>query len=112
MGTFTYDSTLRAEFDDRLLAHLQLVLGAKLRRGESLFFSWPKPIELGGGRTTVWVNPTVPLGFDYAAQAMPEISREWLEVLTKSASSNQGLHLIADPTGTTPIETLTQENLR
>ena len=35
MGKLTYDSTLTVDFDDRVLAHLQLVIGAKLRRAES-----------------------------------------------------------------------------
>jgi len=40
MGKLTYDSTLTVDFDDRVLAHLQLVIGAKLRRAESFYFSW------------------------------------------------------------------------
>ncbi|KFF58097.1 ATP-dependent DNA ligase, partial [Cryobacterium sp. MLB-32] len=40
MGKLTYDSSLTADFDDRVLAHIQLVIGTKLRRGESFYFSW------------------------------------------------------------------------
>ena len=35
MGKLTYDSTMTVDFDDRVLAHLQLVIGAKLRRAET-----------------------------------------------------------------------------
>ncbi len=40
MGKFIYDSTIKVDFDDRLLAHLQVVIGAKLRRGEAFHFTW------------------------------------------------------------------------
>jgi hypothetical protein len=39
MGAFNYDSTLKVDFDDRVLAHIQIVIGAKLRRGESCYLS-------------------------------------------------------------------------
>jgi hypothetical protein len=38
VGKLTYDSTLVVDFEDRTLAHLHLVVGAKLRRGEAFFF--------------------------------------------------------------------------
>ncbi len=41
MGTLIYgDSGLIVDFDDRVLAHLQIVIGAKLRRHEGFFFTW------------------------------------------------------------------------
>ena len=40
MGTLTYDSKLSASFDDRVLAHLQIVIWAKIRRGEPFSFTW------------------------------------------------------------------------
>lgn len=45
MGKLVYDSTFTAEFDDRLLTHLQIVIGMKLRRGESFMFSWKDDVE-------------------------------------------------------------------
>ena len=45
MGTLTYDSTITAEFDDRLLNHLQVVIWSKLRRGEHFAFTFS---ERGG----------------------------------------------------------------
>ena len=33
MGKLTYDHSLSVDFDDRTLAHLQIVIGMKLRRG-------------------------------------------------------------------------------
>lgn len=55
MGKLTYDSSITVDFDDRVLAHIQLVIGAKLRRGESFYFSWRDDPLVGGGRSTVWV---------------------------------------------------------
>ena len=40
MGTLTYDSTITAEFDDRTLTHLQVVIWSKLRRGEHFAFTF------------------------------------------------------------------------
>jgi hypothetical protein len=39
MGKFSYDSTVVVEFEDRLLAHLQIAMTTKLRRGESFTFT-------------------------------------------------------------------------
>lgn len=61
MGKLTYDSHLTVEFDDRLLAHLQVVIGMKLRRGESFYFSWRDDPKAGDGRSTIWIQDSVPL---------------------------------------------------
>jgi hypothetical protein len=39
MGRLTYDSTNTIEFEDRLLTHLQIVIGQKIRLGQSFYFS-------------------------------------------------------------------------
>ena len=52
MGTFVYGSgALRVEFDDRVLAHLQAVIGVKIRRNERFFFSWFDTQAVGDGRS-------------------------------------------------------------
>lgn len=53
MGTFHYDASLKVDFEDRVLAHLQIVIGAKLRRGESFYVSWRDDESVGDGRTAV-----------------------------------------------------------
>ena len=40
MGRFTYGPKITVDFDDRVLAHLQTVIAAKIRRGESFMFTW------------------------------------------------------------------------
>lgn len=97
MGTLTYGSTFTADFDDRVLAHLQIVIGAKLRRNESFYFSWNDHSRGGEGRTTIWLHPTVPIIYKYFGSRMPTINRHWIESLTMSANTPGGLQLMEEP---------------
>ncbi|WP_422613767.1 hypothetical protein [Microbacterium ureisolvens] len=54
MGKFIYEGGIRTDFDDRVLSHLQVAIGTKLRRNEPFFFTWHGDVSTGGGRTTVW----------------------------------------------------------
>nr|BFF11985.1 hypothetical protein GCM10025699_32880 [Microbacterium flavescens] len=72
MGKFIYDGNVRVDFDDRTLAHLQLVIGTKLRRGEPFHFTWKDDTSIGNGRTTVWVHPRCTLVYKYyGAESRP-----------------------------------------
>jgi hypothetical protein len=97
LGTLTYDSKLTATFDDRVLAHLQVVIWAKVRRGEQFSFTWTEPARNGFGRTSIWISPNIPLVFEYFGGRQPLINRRWVEVLTKSANSPSGLQLLPEP---------------
>jgi hypothetical protein len=99
MGTLTYDSTLAADFDDRILAHLQIVIGAKLRRNEAFYFSWKDDTSIGDGRTVIWVHPHIPLSFKFFGSRAPAINREWIDELMLLANTPAGLHLIPEPSG-------------
>lgn len=102
MGTLTYDVVSKVDFEDRALAHLQIVIASKLRRGESFNFSWVKAPADGSGRTTVWLHPSIPLAWDFAGSRPPAINRQWLEVLMESANSAGGLHLVPEPQESQP----------
>lgn len=103
MGKILYgDSGIEVIFDDRAMAHLQLVIGAKLRRGESFFFSWKDDISVGDGRSSIWLSSAIPLYFRYSGSKPVLINREWLEILTASANSTVGLQFSAEPNGKTP----------
>jgi hypothetical protein len=91
MGVLVYGGQQRIEFDDRLLAHLQIVIGAKLRRHEGLFLSWREESNSGGGRVTVWVDPSQPLMFRYEDPVPPMINREWLDALTMASNTPRGV---------------------
>jgi hypothetical protein len=96
MGHFHYDGH---EFiiDDRILAHIQTVVSAKLRRGENFFFNWSAGIEHGGGHEAIWIDNGIPLRFAYAGGHQPALNREWVEALAASANSTSGLRMTAEP---------------
>jgi len=96
VGTLAYDTKFTAYFDDRVLAHLQVVIGAKLRRGESFHFSWTMG-ENVPGRTTLWLHPTVPLVYTFSDNSEPRLNRLWIEALMASANSAAGLHIVDEP---------------
>lgn len=97
MGKFIYDSTVKVDFEDRLLAHLQLVIGAKLRRGESFHFTWKDDTSIGNGRTVVWVHPHVSLVYRFYGSRRPSINRAWIEALIYTANSPTGLYTVPEP---------------
>ena len=97
MGTLTYDSKLVATFDDRVLAHLQVVFWAKLRRGEQFSFTWVDSQRNGMGRSSIWLSPSISLTFDYFGSKMPMLNAVWIDALTKSANSPGGLTVVAEP---------------
>jgi len=90
MGSLTYDRVV-VEFDDRVLAHLQLVIVQKLRRGESFLLSWRDAAVVGDGRSSAWMHPAIPLYFKFAGGHPPSINPDWVAQLTRSANSAQGL---------------------
>jgi hypothetical protein len=58
MGRLTYDSHFSVDFDDRTLAHLQLVIVAKLRRNEAFFLSWrDDPQRAAATRRSCCIRP-------------------------------------------------------
>ena len=93
MGLFIYDEARRAEFDDRTLSHLQVVILNKLRRKESFVFSW----EETRGFVSVWLHPGVAVQFVYVSNRLPTMNRTWLELLAESANSTVGLLSLPEP---------------
>lgn len=93
MGKLIYHSEISMDFEDRVLAHLQIVIGTKLRRGESFIFSW----RVDGAGNTLWLAPGIPLHFKYDGSRLPPINHAWIKALTASANSAGGLHLIPEP---------------
>jgi hypothetical protein len=97
MGQIRFDSRTKVDIDDRALAHLQFVIGNKLRRGEPFFFTWREDPSSGDGRTAVWVNPTTDITFRFYGSRVPPLNRDWLEALAVTANSPSGLHLVPEP---------------
>jgi len=90
MGLLTYDG-IEVEFEDRLLAHLHVVIVQKLRRGESFCFTWRDDLSVGGGRSSLWLHPSIPLHFKFYGSRSPVLNRAWIATLTLSSNSSQGL---------------------
>ena len=97
MGSFIYERGTKVEIEDRALAHLQLVISAKLRRSEPFAFSWKEDMSIGGGRTTVWLNEQSAVAFTYHGSGQPPINRQWIEALSFTANSPVGLYLVPEP---------------
>ena len=97
VGRFNYDGSVKVDFDDRVLAHLQVVITQKLRRGEPFPFTWRNEPSLGDGRTTVWLHPYASLVYKYSGSRQPSLNRAWLEALTQTANSTAGLYVVPEP---------------
>jgi hypothetical protein len=100
MGTMFYGSpSLELQIDDWPLSHLQVVIGSKLRRRESFFFSWAQGDDVHGeeGQSTVWLSPAIPLMFTYSHSPAPELNIAWLHLLAELANSGRGLVLLPEP---------------
>jgi hypothetical protein len=95
MGTLHYGSPPASfQIEDRALAHLELVIMAKLRRRENLSLSLVD--DETSVRQAMWISPVTLLRFQYDAP-MPEINRLWLQELVDTANSSGGLRLVPEP---------------
>ena len=97
MGKLTYEGTVKVDFDDRTLAHLQVVIGTKLRRGEPFHFTWRDDASIGDGRTTVWVHPRCALVYKFYGSRRPQLNPAWVDALMYTANSPSGLYLVPEP---------------
>ena len=92
MGQLIYGATTYV-LDDRVLAHLQVIVSMKLRRSENFFVSWRSSRDEGSGRQSVWIDNGMHLGFHYDGARIPSVNREWAEAMASSANTNFGLQL-------------------
>ncbi len=97
MGRFIYHNGSKVDFEDRLLAHLQVVIANKLRRGESFLFTWRDDASVGEGRTSIWLNPSATIGFKFHGSRQPALNRAWVEALAVTANSPGGLYVVPEP---------------
>ena len=96
VGRFIYsDGASSFDIDDRLLAHLRIVVMNKLRRNESFMFHLDRTDGLGP--KSVWVHPAVPIVFHFFGSRTPAINRAWVEALMAEASGPHGLTLVPEP---------------
>ena len=103
MGKFIYDGNVKVDFDDRTLAHLQVVIGTKLRRNEAFHFTWKDDASIGDGRTSVWVHPRCSLVYKFYGGRRPQLNMAWVEALAYTANSPSGLYVVPEPKEGDPV---------
>ncbi|MFG6402816.1 hypothetical protein [Microbacterium sp. P04] len=92
MGKLFYGSTDQPiDMPDRVLAHVKVVVATKLRRGESFTLSWRHQPGTPGGRSTIWIQPSIPLRFVFSTAEPELLDPEHLKRLAIEASSSSGL---------------------
>jgi len=97
MGKLTYENAVKVDFEDRTLAHLQIVITSKLRHGEPFHFTWKDDSSISNGRTSVWVHPQSNLVFRFYGSRHPRINPAWVNALAMAANSQGGLYLVPEP---------------
>jgi len=97
MGKLTYNGMVKVDFEDRALAHLQMVISSKLRRGEAFTLSWKDDVSVGDGRTTIWIHPACNLVYKYYGSRRPNLNPAWVDALAFTANSSSGLYLVPEP---------------
>jgi hypothetical protein len=111
MGKLIYGTNgAEYEFDDRLLAHLRIVIVTKFRRRESFTLTWELGADRGGGRVSLWLDPSIPLQFLFFGSREPALNRAWVDALASISASSVGLIPLPEPAvPTKPTATITPE---
>ena len=100
MGSLIYgNQNIEIAFEDRALMHLQIIITAKLRRHESFIFTWNNSLEVGSGRSAIWLDASSTLYYRYLGNRIPSINKDWIDELMLSANSAGGLFFSAEPVG-------------
>jgi hypothetical protein len=98
MGQFFYDNSRAIEVDDRTLAHLQVVIIDKLRRGECFSLS----LSDGKRLAMMLVSPFTPLQFVYEGTRPVRLNRLWVEELATHVGLSGVLALTPEPPAVSP----------
>lgn len=96
MGILKYGPGAEYELDDRILAHLKVVIAAKLRRNEGFFLSWSMNPSVASGRVSLWLAQAIPLQLVFFGGREPQLNRVWIDVLAELSHSPRGLLLISE----------------
>ncbi len=91
--------------DDRVLAHLKVVMLTKLRRHEGFPFTYDFEPSSGSGRATVWLNPSVLVQFRFEGSRQPVMNKAWLELMMLTANETDGLRLVEEPSESWTVPT-------
>lgn len=92
MGAIYYgSSTTPIQLDDRILAHLRVVVTTKLRRGESFLLSWEQSDGERSTHSSIWLHPSIPLRFDCAVSHDQPLDGTLLAQLAAEANTAGGI---------------------
>lgn len=91
MGTLQYGGERKFEIDSELLAHVRVAVMTKLRRAEPFMLTVPAG-DGTGGRMSVWVSPSIPLGFHIITNPTT-LDRALIDALMNAVNSVDGLDL-------------------
>lgn len=92
MGFLQYGGSADTiEIPDELLAYLKVVVATKLRRGESFLLSWKHPVGDSIGRSTIWLQPSIPLRLEFDSAESAPLDPEQLQRFANEANSSAGL---------------------
>ena len=93
MGSLIYDRGEPIELDDRALAHLQVVIIDKLRRGEHFSLT----LRSDHGMLSYWISPRMAIEFLYRGNGRPVLNHAWLEALAGEVGLTGVLLLVPEP---------------
>jgi hypothetical protein len=97
LGTLHYGASRTSiRMDDRVLAHLQVVITTKLRRSEGFLIQWERPAEKGSGRGGFWIHPNCDLTYEYEGNREPALDHEELDRMMISASATGGVKITGE----------------
>ncbi|SDQ81852.1 hypothetical protein [Microbacterium sp. cf332] len=92
MGQLYYGNASESiEIPDRLLAHLKVLTATKLRRSESFTLTWRHGADSAAGRSTIWLQPAIPLRFVFDSADMEKLDSGLLTEMARAATSSTGL---------------------
>jgi hypothetical protein len=98
MGVLIYGSSnMEITFDDRALAHVQVVIGIRLYSRERFFFSWRDHSDVGSGRSSIWIDPSVCLVFRYNDSRPVRINPKWIAQLSVPEKTSGSLFFQPEP---------------
>lgn len=97
MGQLHYGDTAEPiDIPDRLLAHLKVVITTKLRRGESFTLTWRHRDADTAGRSSLWLQESIPLRFVFDSPEAEQLDSAALQDMAHRASASAGLVVSLD----------------
>jgi hypothetical protein len=91
------------DIPDRLLAHLKIVITTKLRRGESFTLTWRHRDGDEHGRSSLWLQESIPLRFVFDTAEPEQLDPGALQEMAHRASSSSGLLVDLDDLPAEPV---------